>query len=199
MNAQSHNDKNEDLAQLIRNRSSKEFAEAKGWFSRINKEKAEQLLVDRIVENLSENLSSGVIQLTVQKLSKTQECKNAIKNGKLEVTLQLQEKLPPFTQYVEFVPRIGSIEIASVRYEFVVQTEIEAHDVRITIANGHIDRVSIDSLAASIELSILVNTIKIKLGEIQRQMRIRWNSRQTKLPLRSRIIETDEPTDRSSL
>jgi hypothetical protein len=167
-----------DLEALIRSPPSRKGLQAPSWLNRISKERAEEFLIDRILDNLSQILSNyNVVQLTVEnhltveKISHRDECKEAIKNRKREFTFELQKKtLPAFKPWVEFVAKFCGIGVAKLRFEYVAQPEIAAKDVRVTILNDHLSDVSIGFLDVSIEMSMLVNGKLVKLGTISRKL-----------------------------
>jgi len=167
-----------DLEELIRSPPSRRVLQTPSWLNRISKERAEEFLIHSILDNLSQILSDyNVVELavknylTVEEISQRDECQDAIKNQKREFTFELQKKnLPAFRPWVEFVAKFCGIVIAKLRFEYVAQPEVAAKDVKVTILNNHLSDVSIGSLDASIEMSMLANGELVKLGTISRKL-----------------------------
>lgn len=167
----------DELEELIRSPASREKIQAPSWLSKISREKAEEFLIDRILDNLSALIPDAVLELTAEtqltedKISQREECKEAVKNRKREFTFELEKKnLPAFHPWVEFTPKLAGVGVAKLRFEYLAQPEIAAKDVKVTLLNGHLSEASIDSLDASIDMSIIVNGQPVKLGTIQRTL-----------------------------
>ena len=169
----------DSISALIRSRASGRFDTARKWFSKLDLESAEEYVINKVADALSHNLLDGVVQLTIENVRKTQQCQNAFRSGGREivfdVTEELPEMLPTFDAYVEFVPKIGLMEIASVRFTFSAKPEVEVKGVHVTVSEGHIDNLSVDSLKVSAELS-MVKPAKVWLGTIEREIKIRDGS-----------------------
>jgi hypothetical protein len=196
-----------DLEELIRSPTSRKAIQAPSWLKKISRDRAEEFLIDRILDNLSGVIPDSVLQLTaeshltVDKISQTQECKDAIKNRKREFTFQLKKKLPAFRPWVEFTPKLAGIGVAKLRFEYVAEPGIAAKDVTVTILNGRLSDVSIDSLDASIQMSVIVDGQRVKLGTIHSRLKLRQRLSEmtellerpvdvTKLPDLSRAAES---------
>lgn len=182
----------DDLEELIRSPPSRKAIQAPDWLKKISRERAEEFLIDRILDNLSGIIPDAVLQLTaeshltVDKISETPECREAIKNRKCEFTLQLEKKLPAFRPWVEFTPNLAGIGVAKLRFEYLAEPRIAAKDVTVTILNGHLSDVSADSLDVSVQMSVIVKGERIKLGTIHRKLKL-----QQKLSeLRERPVDT---------
>jgi hypothetical protein len=171
-------------------RPSREKIQPPGWLSTISKERAEEFLIDRILDNLSALIPDALVELTAEcqltedKISQRNECKEAIKNRKQEFTFDLEKKnLPAFHPWVEFTPKLAGAGVAKLRFEYLAQPEIAAKDVRVTLENGRLSEASIDSLDASIEMSMIVNGQPVKLGTIQRSLKLNQRFRIRMSPL----------------
>ncbi len=167
----------DDLEALIRSPPSRKALEAPSWLNKISKERAEEFLIDRILDNLSQMIHDNVAQLTienhltVEKISQRQEYRDAITIRKREFTFELEPtKLPAFKPYVEFVAKLWGMSIAKLRFEYVAQPEIAAKIVTVTLLNNHLSDVSIGSLDVTVEMSMLVNGQTVKLGTINRKL-----------------------------
>jgi len=170
-----------DLEELIRSHTSRDRIQPPSWFG-VTKERAEEFLINRIVDNLSALIPDAIVELTVEtqltedKISQREECKELVKqssqlNRKLEFTFQLEKKnLPAFHPWVEFTPKLAGVGVAKLRFEYLAQPEIAAKDVKVILVNGRLSEASIASLDASIDMSIIVNGQPIKLGTIQRTL-----------------------------
>jgi len=165
-----------DLEELVRSHASRDRIQPPGWFG-VSKERVEEFLINRIVDNLSALIPDAVVELTAEtqltedKISKREECKEAVKNRKLEFTFELEKKnLPAFHPWVEFTPKLAGVGIAKLRFEYLAQPEIAAKDVKVTLVNGRLSEASINSLDASIDMSMIVNGRPVKLGTMQRTL-----------------------------
>ena len=182
-----------DLEQLIRSRTSRERIKPPGWLSTISKERIEEFLIDRILDNLSALIPDALVELTIDsqliedKVSQRKECKEAIENRKREFTFELEKKnLPAFHPWVEFSPKLACVGVAKLRFEYLAQPEIAAKDVRVTLENGRLSEASIDSLDASIQMSMIVDGQPVKLGTIHRRLNLSKRlSEATELPERA--------------
>ena len=166
-----------DLEALIRSPSSRKALLAPSWLDKVSKKQAEEYLIDRILDNLSQVIPDNVVQLTienhltVEKISQRPEYREAIENQKRVFSFEIQKSnLPSFRPWVEFRARFCGIVVARLRFEYVAQPEISAKNVTITLLNNHLSEASIGCLEASIEMSMLVNAIPVKLGKIDRKL-----------------------------
>ena len=186
----------DDLEALIRSPPSRKALEAPSWLNRISKERAEEFLIDRIVDNLSQMIQENVPQLTienqltVEKISRRQEYREAITTRKHKFTFELgPTKLPAFKPYVEFAAKLWGMSIAKLRFEYVAQPEVAAKIVTVTLLNNHFSDVSIGSLDVTVEMSMLVNGQTVKLGTINRTLKLQHTLDQ--------MTEEHEPVERA--
>jgi len=167
---------NRDLEALIRSPLSRKSLQAPNWLS---KERAEEYIIDRVLDNLTQLIPNSVIQLTieqhltVERISQRREYVEALENHKRVFTFELQKNnLPAFRPWVEFITRFCGIIVAKLRFEYVAEPEIAAKNVTVTLLNEHLSDVSIGCLEASIEMSMLVNKIPVKLGKIDKTLNL---------------------------
>lgn len=198
----------DDLGTLIKSPPSRKALEAPSWINRISKERAEEFLIDRIVDNLSQMIQDNVPQLTIEnqltvaKISQRQEYREAIMTRKREFTFELEPtKLPAFKPYVEFAAKLWGLSIAKLRFEYVAQPEVAAKIVTVTLLNNHLSDVSIGSLDVTVEMSMLVNGQTVKLGSINRTLNLQRTLDQTteeRKPVVERAKQPDLPTGAES-
>ena len=165
------------IEELIRSTASRDRIQSPSWLNKISKAEAEEYLINRIVDNLSALIPDAVVELTAEceltedKINQRRECKEAIERHKLEFTFQLEnEKLPPFQPWVEFTPKVTGIGVSKLRFEYVAQPEVAANNVKVILENGRLSEVSVESLEASIEMSIVADDQPVKLGTIQKTL-----------------------------
>lgn len=169
----------DDLENLLKSTPSREVIERPSWINRITKEQAEEFLIDRILDNLSQLIPDKVIQLTidnhltVEKIRQRPECQQAIENRKRVFTFDIEKQnLPAFKPWVEFVAKLSGLVVAKLRFEYVVQPEIAAKNVSVTLLNDHLNEVSLGCLDVSVDMSLLVNDLPVKLGTITRKLNL---------------------------
>ena len=169
-----------DLAELIKSPTSRENIQPPKWLSEAMSV-SQEYLIDRILDNLSQIISNylDVIQVTVtndlsaEKISQRQECKDAITSMKREFTFELQPlSLDDVKPWVEFMPKLKGWGVTKLRFEYDAEPEVAAKVVKVALLNNHVSDVSIDSLSVSIEMSMCVNGILIKLGTLNRTLNI---------------------------
>jgi len=199
----------DDLATLIRSPTSRENIERvssenmENWLSKI-KSMSQEYLIDRILDNLSQILSNylNVVQvtvtndLTIEKISQRQEFKDAPTGTKREFTFELQpQNLPAIKPWVEFVPKLGGMVITKLklRFEYDAKPEVAAKVVKVTLLNNHLSDIYIDSLSVSIGMSMYVNGNLIKLGTLNRTLKIQRSFYET--PRTSTLETTKHPDE----
>jgi len=168
-----------DLENLLKSSRSKQVIEEPSWLNRITKQQAEEFLIDRILDNLSQLIPDQVMQLTIEnllsieKIRQRPECRQAIENRKRVFTFDIEKQnLPAFKPYVEFVAKLSGLVVAKLRFEYVAQPEIAAKNVSVTLLNDRLNEVSLGCLDVSVDMSVLVNGLPVKLGTITRKLNL---------------------------
>jgi len=168
-----------DLENLLKSSRSKQVIEEPSWLNRITKQQAEEFLIDRILDNLSQLIPDQVMQLTIEnhlsieKIRQRPECRQAIENRKRVFTFDIEKQnLPAFKPYVEFVAKLSGLVVAKLRFEYVAQPEIAAKNVSVTLLNDRLNEVSLGCLDVSVDISVLVNGLPVKLGTITRKLNL---------------------------
>jgi hypothetical protein len=150
-----------------------DFSDAKEWFikSGMKIEEAKKELTKKIIEILSQYLSKGLVQLTIEEIANEKESKDAIQGKKDNVlVMHLSKDLPPFNIYVEFLIKSGEIEISKIRYDFTIESNIEIKDTKLIIQKNKISSISFGSFSVSITLYLLNNEQRIELGTIEKSL-----------------------------
>ncbi len=163
----------EEITKAINNHGTDDFSEAKNWWTKtgLRAEEAEKKLVKKLVEILSQYLSDGLLQLTIEEVMNEKEYKDAIQGKKNHaVVAHLDKKLPTFNAYVEFIIRSGLMEIAKIRYDFEAEPEVEAKDIKLKIQGDKIKSVSFGTFIASISLYLLKDKHPVKISSIERSL-----------------------------
>ena len=163
----------EEINKMIDARGIEDFPEAKKWLSKspLDADEAKKGLTKRIVEILSQYLSNGLLQLTIEELINEKEYKEAIRDKKAHaIVIQLSKKLAPFKVYVDFVVKYGLMEIKRIRYDFKAESKVEIKDAKIVIKENRIGSVSFGTFIASITLYLLKGKHAVKIGSIERSL-----------------------------
>jgi hypothetical protein len=165
----------DEINKAISNRGTKDFSEAKEWYIKagLGVDDVEQRLIKKIVAILSQYISNGLLQLTIEEIVKEKEYKDAIK-GKIDyaIVMNLEKKLPPFKPYVEFVVKSGLMELKKIKYDFVVEPKVKVKEAKIKIHENEIESVTFGSLIASITLYLLKGNLRLKISSLERSLRL---------------------------
>lgn len=164
----------ESLIELFQKHGTQEFAEAKKWFSKISLEGAEEKLIVNIAESLANSICDGLIQLSVEEMTKTKQYQDALQRGYREFELSLHKDLPTLRTYVEFVFSYGSRELATTRSEFDLASRVDAKDIKVVVENMRIVSASFDTVTATVSLSILVEGVEVQIGSIEKELRLEY-------------------------
>jgi hypothetical protein len=164
----------ESLIGLFKKHGTQEFAEAKKWFSKINLERAEEKLIINIAEGLANSLCDGLIQLSVEEVTKTEQYQDALQRGYREFELSLSKDLPTLRAYVEFVFSYGSRELATTRSEFDLASRVDAKEIKVVVENRRIVSASFGTVTATLSLSILVEGVEVQIGSIEKELRLEY-------------------------
>jgi hypothetical protein len=166
------NDFAEDVKKRINDYGTEDFLEAREWWSKLGLKVTitEKEMINEIVKTLSEHLSKGLLQLTIEEIINEKKCKDAIKGGEESQTiiLNMSRKLAPFKLYVELIVKSGSIEIKKFRYDFRAEPDVKIKDIQVNIQQHKIKTVSFGSLMASITLSLLKGDNALMIGSIEK-------------------------------
>lgn len=156
----------EELQTELNQRGIKDFSETKKWYIKAYKKgaDAEKILITRLVKILSQYLSNGLLQLTIEELAHEKEYKDAVKEKKDHaLVINHEKKLPPFKAYVEFVVKSGLMELKKIRYDFKVEPKVKVKDARIEIRENKIARITFGSLITTITLYLLKGNLSVKI------------------------------------
>jgi hypothetical protein len=165
----------EELTTELNKRGTKDFSEAKKWHKKEYKKgaDAEKILIRRLVEILSQYLSKGLLQLTIEELAHEKEYKDAVKEKKDHaLVINHEKKLPPFKAYVEFVVKLGWMELKKIRYDFKVEPKVKVKNARIEIRENKIASITFGSLVTSITLYLLKGDLSMKILSKEISMKI---------------------------
>ena len=152
-----------------------DFPDAKEWFikSGLKVEEAKKALTKKIIEILSQYLSKGLVQLTIEEIANEKEYKDAIQGKKdTALVMLLSKDLPPFNIYVEFLIKSGEIEVSKIRYDFTIESKIKIKDAKVIIRKNKINSMSFGSFSVSITLYLLNNEQRIELGTLEKSLNV---------------------------
>jgi hypothetical protein len=178
------------LVELIRNHGTKEFDEAKNWFTRAHIERADEAFIVRIAEALANTLLDGLVQLSVEQVTKTVQYQDALQRGAREVKLGINKTLPTLLVYVEFIFTYGSVEVATIRYEFTAESEVDAKDIRVIIVKNRISQVFFGNVALALTLKFQAGGAKVEIGSIRKELNLEY---EFKLPTLTEALTRLQP------
>ncbi len=163
----------EEINKMLDNRGIEDFSEAKEWLTKssLGVDGAKKYLIKKIVETLSQYLSKGLLQLTIEEIMNEKESRDAIQGKKDHaIVVRLSKKLPPFKVYVEFVVKSGLMEIKRIRYDFKAESRVEVKNAKIILQENKIRSISFDSFLAYITLYLLRGDHAVKISTIERSL-----------------------------
>jgi hypothetical protein len=122
----------------------------------------------RLVEVLSDYVTKGLIQVTIEEIAKDENCRGAAakKDGQeceVKFTRLPALKPDPFDPYVEVVVRAGAMEMKPIRFDFTVQPQVEVKNAKIVFKDGFVKAISLGTLEAKVSLSLKNGKQKIPL------------------------------------
>ncbi|VVB85525.1 Uncharacterised protein [uncultured archaeon] len=150
-----------------------DFSGAREWLSKsgLNAEESKKEITKKILEILSQYLSKGLLQLTIEEIANEKECRDAIQGKKDKaLVMNLSKDLPPFNIYVETIIKSGSIELKKIKFEFAIKSNVAINDAKIIISKNKINSIKFGSFSASITLYLVNGQQQIKLGTIERSL-----------------------------
>lgn len=83
---------------------------------------AREKLLKEFSEKVSSTVTDGVIQITFQELEK-----------ETEIKAKITKVLDPFPQYIDVIFKAGAMEVATLRYWFIVKSRIELNDLKVVV------------------------------------------------------------------
>jgi|SRR5208337_128202 len=168
------------IVEIFKRHGTREFADAEKRFSLGGSEKAAEDLIGWLAVALANSLLEGLLQLSVEQITKTKKYADALRKGTREFTVSLAEqKLPSLRTDMEFVFRYGLLEmLPTVKYEFEFDTEVDAQDIKVVIEENKIRSVMFGTVVATFTLSLVKNQSEtIPLNSFQKQLKLdyQWN------------------------
>lgn len=163
----------EDLTKEIKDSETEEFSKAKKGWNKLGLKVtvAEKDMINAVVETLSEYLTKGLLQLTVEEIRHETELKGALQEKKGQtIVMRLSRNLPPFEMYAEFIIKSGLAELKKFRFDFNVKPKVEIENINVTIQENEIKSVSFGSFKASITLSLLKGEQAVNIVSIEKSL-----------------------------
>lgn len=165
----------EDLKKAIKDPGNEEFSEAKKLWKKLGLKVAitEMDMINTVVETLSNNLTKGLLQLTVEEIIREKEVKGALREKKGQtIVMRLSKPLPPFKIYAEFIIKSGLVELKKFRFDFKVEPNIEIENINVTIQENKVKSVSFGSFKASVALSLLKGEQSMNIVFIEKSLNL---------------------------
>ncbi len=163
----------EDLTKAIKDSGTEEFSEAKELWNKLGLKVTvtKEEMINAVVENLSKNLTKGLLQLTVEEITSEKELKGALQEKKGQtIVMRLSRNLPPFKIYTELIIKSGLVELKKFRFDFKVEPNVEIEDINVTIQENKVKSVSFGSFKTSITLSLLKGEQSVKIVSIEKSL-----------------------------
>ncbi|MBE0525263.1 MAG: hypothetical protein IBX40_13175 [Methanosarcinales archaeon] len=163
----------QEIKKFMDNWEIEDFSKAQEWLTKsdLGVDGAKKYLIEKIVETISQYLSKGLLQLTIEEIMNESEYRDAIQSKKDHaIVAHLSKKLPPFKVYVEFVIKSGLMEIKRIRYDFKAKLSVEVKDAKIIFQENKIRSISFGSFIASITLDLLRGDHDVKIGSMERSL-----------------------------
>jgi hypothetical protein len=181
------------LAEIIKRHGTQEFSKAKEHF--LSGPGAEEAFIGRLAESLANSLLQGILQVSVEEIPHTEAYAHALGKGTREFELDLSKDLPPLIAYVEFVFRYGLFELLTVRYEFKVDSKVDAKNLKVVIEERRIQSILFGTVVVDVTLSVLANGLKVQIGTFERQLKLnyRWKRDEDPGVISTTGITTEPP------
>ncbi len=168
----------ESLVEIIKKHGTREFSEVRASLTKADLGRTEEAFIVRLAEALANCFLDGLLELSVEEVTKTKEYDGALSRGERELVLTLSKKLPSLKAHVDFVFRYGSLELSSLNYEFRLDSEIAAPNIRVIIEGNSISYISFGPVDVTLTLSLSRGGFDLKLGTFERQLNLeyRWDT-----------------------
>jgi len=161
------------LTQIIKKHGTQEFSKAKEHFPLGRG--AEEAFIGRLVESLANSLLEGILQISVEEIPRTKAYADALSKDMREFEFDLSKDLPPLIAYVEFVFRYGLLELLTVRYEFKVDSKIDAKELKVIIEERKIRSIIFGTVVVDVTLSVrAADGLEVQIGTFERQMKLNY-------------------------
>ncbi len=165
----------EDLTKAIKDSGNREFSEARKQWNRLGLKVTVtwEDMINAVVENLSEHLMEGLVQLTIVEITGEKECRDALREKKDQtIVLNLSRNLSPFKIYAEFIIKSGILELKKFRFDFEVEPNVEIEDINVIIQEKKLKSISFGSFKASLTLSLLKGEQAVNIVSIEKSLKM---------------------------
>lgn len=119
----------EAVAVLADNKYREDFLDVTEWFIRtgLGEKGAKEQLIKELSEKVSNVITNGLVQITIQELE-----------GETEIKSEIDTKLPEFNPHIDFVLKSGPIEVATQSYYFRVASRVKVKDLSVVVKKKEI-------------------------------------------------------------
>lgn len=125
---------------------------------------------------LSGYVTQGMVSLTIQRVSTSDEVRQSLKESPLPTTIILKKiapfPLPEYAPYVTIALKSGAGELFRSHAAFVVKSVIALQDTRITLQEKKIKEYKFGSLNAAMSIYMKKDAIKEQLHSFNRDLTI---------------------------
>ncbi|MDD1714848.1 MAG: hypothetical protein LUQ61_06285 [Methanoregulaceae archaeon] len=125
---------------------------------------------------LSGYITQGMVSLTIQRVSVSDEVRQSLKDSPSPYTLTLKKiapfPLPEYAPYVNIAIKTGAAELFRSHAAFVVKSVIALQDTRITLQEKKIKEYKFGSLNAAMSIYMKKDAIKEQLHSFNRDLTI---------------------------
>ena len=165
----------EDLNKVIRDDVTEKYSEARKLWNRLGLKitVAKEEMINAVVEKLSENLTKGLLQLSVEEITYEKELKGALRDKRVQtIVMSISKELPTFKIYAELIIKSGLIELKKFRFDFLVEPNVEIEDINVTIQENEVKSISFGSFKTSVTLSLLKGEQAVEIVSIEKSLKI---------------------------
>lgn len=125
---------------------------------------------------LSEYITQGVVSLTIQRVSETDEIRQSLRDYPSPYTITLKKiapfPLPEYSPYINIAIKTGTAVLFRSNAAFVVKSVIALQDTRITLQEKKIKEYKFGSLNAAMSIYMKKDAIKEQLHSFNRDLTI---------------------------
>jgi len=158
------NEITDEISRKLREKEIPEFAEGEEWAKKEKVGQREQVTPfrDRVIEALVGYLTDGLVRLTIEEISETDDCKGGVakkaRRHKFVIPKTPSLSLGTFYPYLDIIVHSGALEVWRKRVIFKVEPVVTVQNVKITARDGAIEEISFGSFLASLNLYLCRGT-----------------------------------------
>ncbi len=167
----------DEVTTMLRKTGISALQEAEQYVRRSRRTPPEKTdLSAEFTRRLSGFITQGMVSLTIQRVSVSDEVRQSLRDSPSPYTLTLKKiapfPLPEYAPYVNIAIKTGAAELFRSHAAFVVKSVIALQDTRITLQEKKIKEYKFGSLNAAMSIYMKKDAIKEQLHSFNRDLTI---------------------------